>query len=243
MEKNEFQIYLQPQFDISRNKIVSFESLIRWSNPEFSNVKPQDFIKLAEESNLIVKIGLIAMEETMKLAKQLEKYNVTIAMNVSPVQMIQKGFVSLVEGMLKKYDIKPGRIAIEITETTMISSLQMISEKLKSLQKLGIDIHLDDFGMGYSSLLYLKDLPINMIKIDKGFIDHITTDKYSKAIANMVVTLSKNIGVDVIAEGVETKVQVEQLKKIGVNIIQGYYISKAIPYNEVLTLLKTYNGE
>ncbi|WP_441361511.1 EAL domain-containing protein [Acholeplasma laidlawii] len=243
IEKNEFQIYLQPQFDISRNKIVSFESLIRWSNPEFSNVKPQDFIKLAEESNLIVKIGLIAMEETMKLAKQLEKYNVTIAMNVSPVQMIQKGFVSLVEGMLKKYDIKPGRIAIEITETTMISSLQMISEKLKSLQKLGIDIHLDDFGMGYSSLLYLKDLPINMIKIDKGFIDHITTDKYSKAIANMVVTLSKNIGVDVIAEGVETKVQVEQLKKIGVNIIQGYYISKAIPYNEVLTLLKTYNGE
>lgn len=241
IEKNEFEIFLQPQLDIKRERIVSFESLIRWSNPNFANVPPSEFIKLAEESNLIVKIGMIAMEETMKLAKQLEKHDVTIAMNVSPIQMIQKGFVSIVQNLMEKYQIKPGKIAIEITETSMINSLQVMSDKLKSLQKLGIDIHLDDFGMGYSSLLYLKDLPINMIKIDKSFIDHITTDKYSKAIANMVVTLSKHIGVDVIAEGVETKAQVDQLKKIGVNIIQGYYISKAIPFKEVLDLLAKYN--
>ncbi|HHX76456.1 MAG TPA: EAL domain-containing protein, partial [Acholeplasmataceae bacterium] len=243
IEKNEFEIFLQPQLDIKRNKIVSFESLIRWSNPNFANIKPSEFIKLAEESNLIVKIGMIAMEETMKMAKALEAYDITIAMNVSPIQMIQKGFVSIVEEFINKYKIKPGTIAIEITETSMINSLQIMSEKLKSLQRSGIDIHLDDFGMGYSSLLYLKDLPINMIKIDKSFIDHITTDKYSKAIANMVVTLSKHIGVGVIAEGVETKAQVDQLRKIGVNIIQGYYISKAVPYQDALALLKKYNNE
>lgn len=241
VRNNEFEMYLQPQYDIKLERIVSFESLIRWKNPKFENVKTSEFIRLAEESNLIVQLGMFAIEETIKLSKKLEKYNVKIAMNVSPIQMIQKGFVSLIEELISKYEVLPGKLAIEITETTVINSLQIISEKLKSLQKIGIDIHLDDFGMGYSSLLYLKNLPINTIKIDKGFVDYITTDKYSKAIANMVVSLSKNIGAQVIAEGVETKAQLNILKKIGVNIIQGFYISKAVPYDKVVEMLEEIN--
>ncbi|VEU83322.1 putative bifunctional diguanylate cyclase/phosphodiesterase [Acholeplasma hippikon] len=241
IEKREFVMHLQPQLDTNRGRIVSFEALIRWNNPRYNHISPQEFIRLAEENNLIVRIGQIVMEETAKLAKKLEKYHVTIAMNISPVQMIQKGFVNQLKDILDKYQINPHAIALEVTETFMVNSMQLMSEKLKLLQNLGIDIHLDDFGMGYSSLLYLKDLPINMIKIDKSFIDQITTDKYSKVIVNTIVSLSKNIGVDVIAEGVETEAQKQAVNKAGVSIIQGWLISKAVPYEEALLLLDKYN--
>lgn len=241
IDKKEFVMYLQPQVDTNKNKIVSFEALIRWNNPRYHHISPQDFIRLAEENNLIVNIGQIVMEETAKIAKKLEKYNVTIAMNISPVQMIQKGFVNSVKDVLEKYEINPHSIALEITETFMVNSMQLMSEKLRLLQKLGIDIHLDDFGMGYSSLVYLKDLPIDMIKIDKKFIDQITSDKYSKAIVNMIVSLSKAIGVDIIAEGVETEAQKAVLTKSGVSIIQGWLFSKAVPFDEAVLLLENFN--
>lgn len=241
IENKEFIMHLQPQLNILTNKISSFEALIRWNNPKYNHISPQEFIRLAEENNLIIKIGKIVMEETAKIAKQLEKFNITIAMNISPVQMIQKGFVNSLKEIIEKYNIKPHTLAVEITETFMVNSMQLMSEKLKVLQNMGVDIHLDDFGMGYSSLLYLKDLPINMIKIDKTFVDNITTDRYSKAIVNMIVSLSKNIGVDVIAEGVETEIQKAALQKAGVPIIQGWLVAKALPLEEAVELLNTFN--
>lgn len=241
IEKQEFTMHLQPQYDMSQNKILSFESLIRWTNPKYSHISPLEFIRVAEENDLILKIGKFVMEETMKIAKQLEAYNVVVAMNISPIQIIQQGFVQSFQDLLTQYDIKKNAVALEITETAMISSAQLLSEKLRLLQKVGINIHLDDFGMGYSSLSYLNRLPIDMIKIDKNFIDHIATDKYSKAIVSMIVALSKSIGVDVIAEGVETDIQKKALQKIGVNIIQGFIISKAVPIEEAIKLLEKYN--
>ncbi|MFA6377330.1 MAG: GGDEF domain-containing phosphodiesterase [Acholeplasmataceae bacterium] len=241
VENDEFTMHLQPQYNMITERIESFEALIRWNNPNYNHVSPVEFIRVAEENNLIVHIGQMVMEETIKIAKQLEKYQVSVGMNISPVQMVQRGFVQQFETLIEKYDIKPHSIAVEITETFMVSSLQLVSDKLQSLRKMGIHIHLDDFGMGYSTLSYLKDLPIDVIKIDKNFIDNITTDKYSKGIVNMISSLSKTLNVGVIAEGVERDDQSKALIKAGISVIQGFIISKAVPFDEAVKLLEKYN--
>lgn len=240
VKNREFVLYLQPQYHMDLKQIISFEALIRWHNPKYNHVSPQEFIRIAEENNLIIHIGELVIEETLKIAKVLEPYNIGVSMNVSPVQMLQNGFVDFIANLLEKYKITPGTVAIEITETFMVSSFQTVAEKLKKLQKLGIAIHLDDFGMGYSSLLYLKDLPIDLIKIDKQFVDYIVNDKYSKAIINMIVSLAKSLDVPIIAEGVETEQQAKLLQKFGVKVIQGYLISKAVPLDEALKLIGKY---
>ncbi len=237
IEKGEFTLFLQPQYNLETKKIVAFESLIRWTNEKHKDISPQEFIRIAEENNLIDFIGKKTIEEAITIVKRLEKDDVKIAINVSPFQILKQGFVYQFESLIKKHNVKPNLIAIEITETVLATSLDLISVKLRSLQKLGIEIHIDDFGTGYSSLLYLKELPVNLIKIDKQFIDKITTDNYSKAIVNMIVNLSKNLGIKVIAEGVETKAQAKELEKLGVNLIQGYLISKAVSFTDAENLL------
>ena len=241
IEKEEFMIYLQPQFSTTLNKIVSFEALVRWNNPKYINDSPQEFITLAESNNMIIDIGKIIIKKTMELAKKLEDYNVKISINISPAQMLQAGFITELIEAIDKHKVKKEMIAIEVTETFLMSNFNLIIEKLKQLRKYGISIHLDDFGTGHSSMLYLKELPIDTIKIDKQFVDTLLNDKYSKAIINMIISLSKNLGLDVIAEGIETEKQYNTLKKMGCDIIQGYYIGKGVEFEKALALLKKTN--
>ncbi len=242
IENKEFTLYLQPQFSLIKNKIIGFESLIRWTDEKHQKVTPQELIRLAETNNLIDFIGKTSIEEAISIAKKLENEDVKVAINISPYQILKQGFVYQFETLIKKYNLRANMLAIEITETMLDTSLSVIAGKLKRLQKMGIEIHIDDFGTEYSSLLYLKDLPIDMIKIDKQFIDNITTDRHSKAIVSMIVSLSKTLNISVIAEGVETTAQANELRKLGVKLIQGFLISKAVPVEEAYKLLTENQG-
>lgn len=241
IERHEFVMYLQPQYHIVSEKIVGFEALVRWDNPKYKLDSPSEFIEIAENNNMIIDIGRIVMNETFRLAKQLEDYDIKISMNVSPVQILQAGFVMELVNAYEQYGLREHAISIEITETFLMTSFDIIIEKLKLLQSKGFDIHLDDFGTGYSSLLYLKELPINAIKIDKEFVKHSTADKHSRAIINMIIALAKNLDLEIIAEGVEDDKQFKFLQKSGADIIQGFYLGKAMKYEDAIALLKAYN--
>jgi len=241
IKNNEFMMKFQPQYHNGLGRIVGFEALIRWTNPRYMNESPLKFIELAEKNSMIIDIGRIALHETFMAAKALEAYNVEISINVSPVQMLQAGFVNEIITTFEQYELKKGSISIEITETFLIDSFELIISKLQLLRKYGFNIHLDDFGTGYSSLQYLKELPITAIKIDKAFIDEVHTDTHAKAIVQMISQLAKNIDLDVIAEGVETLKQNQIVYKSGCDIIQGYVLSPAVTQDEAIELIKAYN--
>jgi EAL domain-containing protein (putative c-di-GMP-specific phosphodiesterase class I) len=232
---------LQAQYNNDLERIVGFEALIRWTNPKYSSESPLKFIQMAEKNNMIVDIGRIALHETFMIAKELEPYDVHISLNISPVQMLQAGFVNEIMTVFDQYDLKKGSISLEITETFLIDSFELVINKLNILKRHGFNIHLDDFGTGYSSLQYLRDLPVNTIKIDKAFIDDIERDVHSRAIVTMISNLAKNINLDVIAEGIETEKQNQFVYKAGCNVIQGYIISPPVPKDKAIELIKTYN--
>lgn len=241
IENNEFVQYLQPQVSLSSNKIVGFESLIRWNNPKYIKRSPQGFIELSEQKGYILDISRFIVDNTFSLAKKLEKYNVTISLNLSPIQILQVGFVNDLKAKFDEYELKPGSIALEITETFLMENVSLVNEKLKILKQAGFQIHLDDFCMGYSSMAYLKDLPVDTIKIDYEFTKYVDTNKVNYSIVSCIATLAKELGLDVIVEGVETTAQQAVVKKLGCQIIQGFLISKAVPYDEAVKLLKQYN--
>ncbi len=237
IENREFVMFLQPQYDNSLNRIVAFEALIRWDNPKYRLSSPAHFIEVAEQNNLIIEIGRIVTEETFRIAKLLEPYNVRISMNLSPIQLMQAGFVKEFVETFKERELKEGSIAIEITENFLMTNLENIIDKMYILKNNGFSLHLDDFGTGYSSMLYLKDLPIDTIKIDREFIRYLNTDKYSRAIVPKLISLAKSLDLGVIAEGVENEKQNQFLIKNGCNVIQGHLISKAIPLDQAVNLL------
>ncbi len=239
--KNEFRMVFQPQYHNEDGKIVGFEALIRWNNPRYASESPLKFIRMAEQNSMIIDIGRIALHETFLAAKELEPYGVEVAINISPVQMLQAGFVNEIISVFEQYELKKGTIALEITETFLIDSFELVITKLKLLRNYGFKIHLDDFGTGYSSLQYLKDLPINAIKIDKAFIDEVEEDSHSRAIVHMISNLAKDIELEVIAEGVETDKQNQIVYKHGCDIIQGYLVSQPVPKDIAIQLIKQYN--
>ncbi len=241
LQNDEFRMFLQPQYDVIQNRIDGFEALIRWSNPKYFDKSPQAFIELAEQRGYILDIGRYVIKESFRLAKQLEKYNVHISMNVSPIQLLQVGFVQQIIDEAKIMKLKPGAIAIEITETFLMGNFQLMTEKLKRLKEEGFSIHLDDFCTGYSSMLYLKDLPVDTLKIDKEFTKYITNNKVHSSIVKTICELGTSLNMDIICEGVETQEQSDLVKKYGARLIQGYLIAKAVPYEEALNLLEKYN--
>ncbi len=243
LENNEFEMYLQPQFDVVDNKIVGAEALIRWNNPKYFKKSPQAFIELAEQRGHMLDIGKFVITESFALAKKLEKYGITISVNVSPVQLLQVGFVQTILEEFERQGVKPNTIAIELTETLLMENFNLISDKLKLLREKGIKIHLDDFLTGYSSMLYLKDLPIDALKIDKEFTKHVETNKTNEGIVKAIIDLAKHLDLGLVCEGVETKIQKDIVKKMGCRVIQGYLISKPVPYDEAVALIESYaNG-
>lgn len=243
LQSDEFKMFLQPQYDVVSNRIDGFEALIRWTNPKYFDKSPQAFIELAEQRGYMLDIGRYVVKETFRLAKLLEPYNVHVSMNVSPIQLLQVGFVQQLVDEFKVLRLKPGSVAIEITETFLMGNFQLMTEKLKILKEMGFHIHLDDFCTGYSSMLYLKDLPVDTLKIDKEFTKYIETSKVHASIVKTICALGESLNLDIICEGVETQEQSDMVKKYGARIIQGYLIGKAMPYESALELLEKYNGK
>ncbi|MCX7709317.1 MAG: bifunctional diguanylate cyclase/phosphodiesterase [Clostridia bacterium] len=241
LEKNEFELYYQPQLEISTKRISGFEALLRWKNSELGFVSPDKFIPVAEDTQLIIPIGEWVLRNACAFLKRLGKQDhgdLTMSVNISMLQLMQENFVDTVMDALSSANISPRQLEIEITESILMESYEIIAGKLKLLRGYGIRIALDDFGKGYSSLNYLKQLPISTLKIDKSFIDTILTDDKNKSLTSFIVKIGRSLDLCVVAEGVETQEQMDYLIKHKCNKIQGYLFSKPISEAEVLEQLK-----
>lgn len=228
----EFVLHYQPLYDTRKQQTIGYEALIRWNSPKYGLVMPGRIIPLAEESGMIDKIGDWVMESAFAAAKHLQPRNLYISCNVSPAQLSKSNFVENVLSKFEKYQLTKGSVTLEITESCLIESFHEVSHKLDRLRERGILVSLDDFGTGYSSLNYLKNLPVDTIKIDKCFIDEIHKSGVESKILKTIISLAHDIGIGTVAEGVETEVQYRFLAECGCDMVQGYYISKPKPEAE-----------
>ncbi|MBH1942261.1 EAL domain-containing protein [Mobilitalea sibirica] len=234
---NEFELYYQPQLDLETDCITGFEALIRWNNSELGMISPDRFISIAEDTHLIIPIGMWVLKTACSFLYKLHQLGyqeLNIAVNISMLQLLQEDFVTMVMDTITDAGINAKHLELEITESILMESYETIAGKLKLLRARGINIALDDFGKGYSSLNYLKLLPITTLKIDKGFIDTITDSDKNKSFADLIVNLGKSLNLSVIAEGVETSEQKDYLVKHKCNKMQGYLFSKPLPEYEVV---------
>jgi diguanylate cyclase (GGDEF)-like protein/PAS domain S-box-containing protein len=240
LENKEFELYYQPQVNLFTGKIEGMEALIRWNNKELGFVSPNDFIPIAEKTGLIIPIGNWVLETACKQNKLwLDKglsYN-SIAINVSSIQFIRPNFLDNVKDILTRENLPSVFLEIEITESLLMDSSEDIINKLNDLRSMGIKISLDDFGTGYSSLNYLRQLPINVLKIDRSFVLEICDKTEQRLIVDVIINLSHKLGYKVIAEGIETKEQLDLLKEMGCDIGQGYYFSRPVNAEKMEALL------
>ena len=240
LEEQQFQLYYQIQVD-SANCVTGAETLIRWKHPERGFVSPAQFIPLAEETDLILPIGLWVLETACAQIKAWEQEasmrDLVLAVNVSPKQFRQENFVSQVQACLLHYAIDPTRLKLELTEGMLVENIENIISVMHSLKVLGIQFSLDDFGTGYSSLQYLSKLPLDQLKIDQSFVRDMTVDSGDNSIVKTIIAMAHGLKLNVIAEGVETEEQRERLASYGCHHYQGYLFSKPVPLAQFEALL------
>jgi predicted signal transduction protein with EAL and GGDEF domain len=231
IDNQQFQLYYQVQVD-SFHRPVGAEALIRWIHPESGLVYPADFIPLAEESGLILRIGKWVLETACTQLKAWSRdeqtMNLVLAVNISAKQFHQADFASEVLALLQHHVIDPNMLKLELTESMLLENTEVTIATMSKLKEIGVQLSLDDFGTGYSSLQYLKRLPLDQIKIDRSFVRDITTDPNDAAIVQTIIAMTKALDLDVIAEGVETKTQREFLHMSGCHTYQGYVFGKPV---------------
>jgi len=240
MERDEFELFYQPQVDPALNKVTGLEALLRWNSPELGMVPPLKFIRVAEDSHLIIPLGAWVLSTACAYLKRLHDQgfrHLTMSVNISMLQLLQTDFNELVLDTLQAFGLEPHFLELEITETVLVESYDHVSAKLNELREHRIKIALDDFGTGYSSLSYLTHLPISTLKIDKSFIDSIRTGTNQAALVEQIIMIGKRMNMCVIAEGVERNVQLEYLQEMGCDKIQGYLFSKPLPARDMERLL------
>jgi len=242
LKNQNFVMYYQPQYDTNTRELRGVEALVRWCDEDGKLVSPETFIPIAEKNGSILLLGDWIIEECLSdLSRWKEKHNnmedFLLSINVSSIQFKNKNFVKYLISIIKKYGISPTTVELEITESVFIDNMEEIIHKMKLLKDFGIRFSMDDFGTGFSSLSYLRELPIDTLKIDKSFIDDVVTDGSTRTIAESIIDLSKKLGFDTIAEGVEQEVQYSLLKNIGCENIQGFYLGKPMKFEEIDALL------
>ena len=244
LNNNSFEIYYQPQVDIKNNKITGFEALLRLNYEDMGFIPPNEFIPIAEECGLIKEIGEWCMKRACLKNKEWRDKGYEfgyISVNISTIQFQQNNFIDILMNVLKETNLRPEFLEIEITETVLMRSLEKAVKTLEKLREMGIKIALDDFGTGYSSFSYLRRLPINTLKIDKSFIDGICLSSKEEAIAYGIIQLAHKMGIEVVAEGVESKKQLNLLKGQDCDKVQGYLFSKPVSADIAEKLLKESN--
>ncbi|MCA1024211.1 EAL domain-containing protein [Halobacillus litoralis] len=231
----EFELYYQPKFDIRSDDLVGIETLIRWNHPEFGLLSPARFIPLAEETGLITALGEWVIKESCRQMKEWYDKGCTdlvVSANLSPQQFQQSDLAAKVAGILEKTGLPPQLLELELTENLIVNNTDQTLKTIRELKDRGVQISIDDFGTGYSSLGYLKDFPVDTLKIDKSFIDDMTTNANNAAIIKTIITLADSLNLNVIAEGVESREQADLLARHGCYWIQGYLYSRPLPVRQ-----------
>jgi len=242
IERGQMQLHFQPLVNLERHRITTCEALLRWRHPDRGQISPAVFIPIAEEIGIISIIGRFVLEEAVRQCLEWPG-NVSVAVNVSSLQFQQSDVYAVVSSVLAKSGLPPHRLEIEVTESAMLADVTETTEVLSKLAKLGVRISLDDFGTGFSSLSYLHALPLHKVKIDRSFIENIKDGDRSLVLLTGVTHLAKELGLEIVIEGIESAEQMELLcSKVHVDEMQGYLFGRAMPADDVKTLLTSQSG-
>lgn len=237
VDENEFVLYYQPQLD-HQQKVVALEALVRWQHPQQGFLSPAYFIQAAEKSGAILLLGRWVLEQAIMQLQQWSRDEVmrglSLSVNVSVIELLQPSYIEDVQQLLQRYAIEASLLKLEVTESVLAEDFIHVFERLSALRQLGVGISLDDFGTGYSSLAYLKRMPVDQVKIDRSFVRDIVTDPHDRVIVATIVQLASTMGFSVVAEGVETVAQREQLQALGCMQYQGYLFAQPMPLDDVL---------
>lgn len=235
LERGEFYLLYQPQIELATGKMIGAEALLRWHNDKLGPIGPDEFIPVAEQTGLIVSIGEFVMRSAIHMASKWQEIqpDFRMAINLSPCQFRDPGLLGFVEQQLQQYPIQTHTLELEITEGVLLSGYLMTDELFQSFTAMGIEMAMDDFGTGYSSLSYLRRYPFAILKIDRSFINDMTTDSADRELVNASIAMAHGLGLKVVAEGVETEEQGNSLKTMQCDYVQGYFYSKPIPAEQV----------
>ncbi|OMH32073.1 bifunctional diguanylate cyclase/phosphodiesterase [Motiliproteus sp. MSK22-1] len=241
IDNDQFELYYQPKLNLKQNQVLGLEALVRWNHPVHGFLSPAEFIPVAEQSKLIIPMGEQLLQKACRQIALWSKQGLPprkVAVNLSAVQFSHSDLPSLIKKVLWESAIAPECLELEITESVAMEGADNAVRTFNELAAIGVSLAIDDFGTGYSSLAYLRDFPVHRVKIDKAFVDDLGTDLNQGAIAQAVTMMSHSFGMEVTAEGVESTAQLNYLKKLGCDEIQGYYFSKPLPAEQVTAFLK-----
>ena len=242
VRNDELRLVYQPIIELTSKKTVGVEALLRWDHPEYNKISPLLIIQLAEQNGLIGEIGEWVLREACRQNKEWQDRGyepTTIAVNVSTIQFQQNNFVEKVKQILKEEELEARYLELEITETNAMNNVEENLIKMEKLKEIGVGISIDDFGTGYSSLAYFTRFPINALKIDRSFINEMLNDENSRNIVTTIINLARSIKIKIVAEGVETQDQLNELIEMGCDKIQGYFISRPVGPREIETFFTT----
>lgn len=240
IEHDQLLLYYQPQVSITTSRVVGVEALVRWQHPQHGLLLPEQFIPCAERTGLIEPLSLWVLNAALRQchAWQQDKLDLRVAVNLSMQNLENPRLVDSIAGLLQTWGVAPAGLAVEITESTLATNLQRVKETLTCLNKIGVCTALDDFGIGYSSLASLKRLPVNEIKIDKSFVISMVGDDHDAAIVRFAINLGHQLGLAVVAEGVEDRATWELLAACDCDMAQGYYLSHPLPAADLAYCLR-----
>jgi EAL domain-containing protein (putative c-di-GMP-specific phosphodiesterase class I) len=245
LDRNELELYFQPQINLQDGTIVGAEALLRWHHPQLGMVPPDKFIPLAEESGMITAIGewvlRTACEQAVAWSQHYPGFK-RIAVNLSGVQVQRGDIVDTLRDILEVTGLPAETLELEITESVLMHHPEIAAQNLNGLRELGIELAIDDFGTGYSSLSYLKRFPLQILKIDRSFVMDIPHDPNDTAITRAVIAMAKSLQLRIVAEGVETEEQERFLTREGCDLGQGYYYSRPLPAADFTPLLESSHG-
>ncbi len=244
IEQKELTVYYQPKVNINTGKVIGTEALLRWASPELGWIMPNEFIPIAEQTGLIVPIGEWVLRSACAQNKVWIEAGLSksrVAVNLSLHQVQQPDFISMVEQVLGDTKLHPRFLELEITETAMMQDIDHTRKVLGQLKDMDITITIDDFGMGYTSLSYLKELPCQSLKVDRYFVKDLVVNPYDRAIATALLALGKGLNLSVVAEGIETKEQMQCLRSLGCEEGQGFFFSNPLSVDDLTKLLKQAN--
>jgi EAL domain-containing protein (putative c-di-GMP-specific phosphodiesterase class I) len=238
-------MYYQPEVDLRTNRIVGFEALVRWRHARRGLLPPAEFIPLAEETGLILPLGDWGLSEACRQlvawrkGGRAELHGVRMSVNLSARQFDRPDLVERVRHVLQETGLGPGALRLEVTESSLISDAVTAVKTMRALSELGVGLHMDDFGVGYSSLHYLQRFPFDTLKIDRSFVQGVAIDRDSHQIVRNILDLARSFGMDVVAEGIEDVAQLEELKTMGCPCGQGYFFAKPMSPSAIDTLMQT----